>query len=87
MRLLSFFPDAFDELLEWGEINKPILEKIKLLLKDILRNPFTGLGKPEPLKHGKYSGYWSRRITKEHRLVYRVTDSQIIIVSCKNHYS
>ncbi len=62
-----------------------IYKKIVNLLKDINRSPFSGLGKPEPLKH-KISGYWSRRITQEHRLVYQVTDTEIIVIACKYHY-
>lgn len=59
--------------------------KIVELIKDIDRSPFTGLGKPEPLKY-EFSGFWSRRITDEHRLVYQINDREIIIASCKYHY-
>nr|WP_109012702.1 Txe/YoeB family addiction module toxin [Nostoc commune] len=65
--------------------DKKIHRKIITLINDIVRQPFTGLGKPEPLKH-ELSGYWSRRITDEHRLVYEVTETEIIILSCRFHY-
>ena len=60
-------------------------EKINELLKDISRNPFEGIGKPEALKH-KYAGFWSRRIDDEHRLIYRFIDDEIQIVKCRHHY-
>ncbi|MDQ3179258.1 MAG: Txe/YoeB family addiction module toxin [Acidobacteriota bacterium] len=59
--------------------------KIKALIKDIGRNPFAGIGKPEPLRH-ELKGLWSRRITDEHRLVYKVSDEEILIYSCRFHY-
>ena len=61
------------------------IPEINDLIKNILRNPFSGIGKPEQLKSA-LSGYWSRRITKEHRLVYKVLEDEIIIISCKYHY-
>lgn len=72
--------------MQWGITSIRIQQKIAALILDIFRTPFTGLGKPEPLKHGEYKGYWSRRITDEHRLVYKVTDEAIIIVACDAHY-
>ncbi len=68
----------------WLKTNKKIVSKIDTLIFDIQEHPFTGLGKPEPLK-GELSGYWSRRITEEHRLVYTV-ENDIIIVQCMYHY-
>lgn len=69
-----------------GQIQtKKILKKILLLLKGTQKNPFSGLGKPEPLKHD-LQGYWSKRINQEHRLVYQVDDESIIIISCRYHY-
>ena len=62
-----------------------MLAKIVALLRDIQRNPFGGLGEPEPLRH-ELQGYWSRRITDEHRLVYKVTDAEVIVASCRYHY-
>ncbi|NEQ34864.1 MAG: Txe/YoeB family addiction module toxin [Okeania sp. SIO3I5] len=67
------------------KIDKKIHQKIVALIKDIDRSSFSGLGKPEPLKY-ELSGYWSRRINDEHRLVYKVTDYEIIIIACKYHY-
>ena len=68
-----------------GRENKKIYGKIVGLIDDILRNPFDGIGKPEPLKYG-LKGCWSRRITDEHRLVYRINENAVIIISCKFHY-
>jgi len=85
MRQISFESDAFQDFTDWAKINKKIYQRIVALIKDILRQPFTGIGKPEPLKQ-ELQGYWSRRINDEHRLVYKVTDDAIIIISCKYHY-
>jgi toxin YoeB len=85
MRSIAFTSIAFNEYNEWFEINKQLLSRIKVLIRDIDRDPFKGIGKPEPLK-GNWSGYWSRRIDHEHRLVYKVSDTQILIVKCKGHY-
>ncbi len=62
-----------------------MVERINELLKDVLRNPFTGIGKPEPLKH-EFKGFWSRRIDQQHRLVYRATADAILIAQCRFHY-
>ncbi|MBD2167656.1 Txe/YoeB family addiction module toxin [Calothrix membranacea FACHB-236] len=85
MQNITFAPEAFAQFNEWATEDKKIHRKIISLINDILRQPFTGLGKPEPLKH-ELSGYWSRRITDEHRLVYKVTETEIIILSCRFHY-
>ena len=85
MRDVKFSPDAFREYNEWIEQDKMLFEKIKELIQDISRESFKGLGKPEPLK-GNYSGFWSRRINKEHRLIYSIKDDTINIVKCKGHY-
>lgn len=69
----------------WQQIDKKILKKINALIKECLRHPFEGTGKPEPLK-GELSGYWSRRITREHRLVYKVTHDNLVIIQCRYHY-
>lgn len=82
---LTFYQDAFDDFFDWSLVNKTIFKKIYELIKDIRRNPFEGKGKPEPLKH-QLTGYWSRRIDNEHRLVYKIEDETIIITSCKDHY-
>lgn len=76
---------AWEDYLYWQDTDKKILQKINELIKDCLRNPFKGIGKPEPLK-GKYAGFWSRRITDEHRLVYAAKDKQLHILQCRFHY-
>ena len=85
MRDIKFTADAFAEYNEWIGNNDDIFEKIKPLTRDISRDPFKGIGKPEPLK-GNYAGFWSRRIDKGHRLIYSVTKDTINIVKCKGHY-
>jgi toxin YoeB len=70
---------------EWGKEDKKVFKKILELIKDIQREPFSGIGKPEPLKY-ELQGYWSRRITDEHRLVYKIEEDLLIILSCKYHY-
>jgi toxin YoeB len=85
MRKIIFEKTAFDDFTEWKKVDKKIYTKIISLINDVLLTPFTGIGKPEPLKH-ELKGYWSRRINQEHRLVYKVTDNELIIISCKYHY-
>jgi len=85
MRLLTFHTSSWEDYLYWQENDKETVNKINSLLKDIFRNPFSGLGKPEPLV-GNYKGYWSRRINQEHRLIYKVEDKMIIVASCRFHY-
>lgn len=82
---LSFHPQAWDDYLFWQQNDKSILRKINQLIRDIARDPFAGIGKPEPLKLN-LSGFWSRRITEEHRIVYKIQDGEIIIVQCRGHY-
>ncbi|WP_310441127.1 Txe/YoeB family addiction module toxin [Sulfurimonas sp.] len=82
---LTFTNDSWNEYLYWQQADKQIVKKINQLLKDVKRDPFEGVGKPEPLKY-EFAGCWSRRITDEHRLVYEVTDSSIVIISCRYHY-
>lgn len=82
---ITFTDEAWEEYLYWQSTDKKILKKVNSLIKDIQREPFNGLGKPEPLKY-ELSGFWSRRITDEHRLVYEVSDGTIAIVSCRYHY-
>jgi toxin YoeB len=77
--------NAWEDYLYWQETDKKILQKINDLIKDCLRNPFKGIGKPEPLR-GKYAGFWSRRITDEHRLVYAVKEKRLYILQCRFHY-
>lgn len=83
--ILSFADDAWDDYLYWQQNDKKILKKINRLIKEIKRDPFEGIGEPEPLKYN-WSGYWSRRITIEHRLVYKVIDDNLMIAQCRYHY-
>lgn len=82
---IQFSSRGWDDYLYWQQFDKRILKKINELLKDISRNPYEGIGKPEPLKHA-LSGYWSRRITDEHRLVYRVEGSTVKVAQARYHY-
>jgi toxin YoeB len=82
---LTFSGKAWDNYLFWQKSDKAILKRINTLIKDIQRQPYEGIGKPESLKHG-LSGYWSRRITDEHRLVYKVVGDQIYIAQLRYHY-
>ena len=85
-RRIVFESSAFEDFTGWVKLDKKMYRQIVELIKDIDRSPFEGLGKPEPLKY-ELSGFWSRRINNEHRLVYQVTDTEIIIAACKYHYS
>lgn len=82
---LIFSENAWSEYLEWQKTDKKILKRIHELIKDTKRNPTSGIGKPEPLRHA-LKGYWSRRITDEHRIVYRYTEDAILIAQLKYHY-
>jgi len=83
--ILSFSDDAWEDYLHWQQNDKKILKKINRLIKEIQREPFEGIGEPEPLKYN-WSGYWSRRITIEHRLIYKVHDDNLMIAQCRYHY-
>ncbi len=85
MRKILFDGQAFNEYNDWAIDNPTMFKKLRRLIQEIQREPYSGVGKPEPLKH-ELQGCWSRRITDEHRLVYKVTDETIYIVSCKSHY-
>lgn len=80
-----FERDAWEHLLFWQETDRVTVKKINSLIKECLRYPYEGTGKPEPLK-GDLAGYWSRRIDREHRLVYRVVGDDLEILSCRYHY-
>jgi len=82
---LIFSDHAWEDYLYWQQTDKKILGRINTLIKDIKRNPFEGIGKPEPLKHA-LSGYWSRRINEEHRIVYKASSDSIHIVQLRYHY-
>jgi toxin YoeB len=77
--------NAWEDYLYWQEHDKKMIQKINELIKDCLRSPFKGIGKPEPLK-GDLAGFWSRRITDEHRLVYVVNQNRPHIIQCRFHY-
>lgn len=83
--MLSFHPQGWDDYLHWRQTDKAMLKRINMLIRDIQREPFTGHGKPEPLKFN-FPGYWSRRIDDVHRIVYKVTDDEIIIAQLRGHY-
>jgi len=85
MNSINWHLNAWEDYLYWQKTDKRILKRINALIKDILRNPYDGIGKPEALKYG-WSGYWSRRINDEHRLVYTVKSNQLIIAQCRYHY-
>ena len=85
MRLVAFHQRAFEDYSEWAKSDKKVFDRIRRMIIETAKTPFDGIGKPEPLKQ-QLRGYWSRRITDEHRLVYKVTDDHLIIVSCKYHY-
>jgi toxin YoeB len=80
-----FVDESWDDYLYWQKIDKKMLKRINLLLKNISRKPYEGIGKPEPLKHN-YRGFWSRRINGEHRLIYQVSEDEIRIIKCRFHY-
>lgn len=82
---VSFTELAWSDYLWLQKRDKRLLKRVNFLIKDVMRDAFEGIGKPEPLK-GNLSGYWSRRIDGEHRLVYRVFGDEILIVSCRFHY-
>jgi toxin YoeB len=82
---LIFSEQAWDDYLYWQKTDKKLLERINTLIKAISRSPFAGIGKPEPLKNA-LSGYWSRRINDEHRIVYKVSDDSLLIAQLRFHY-
>ena len=84
--MIKLFSDiAWEDYTSWIDEDRKVMKKINTLLKDVERNPFDGLGKPEPLRN-ELSGYWSRRITEKHRLIYKVYEDKIYIIGCKGHY-
>jgi toxin YoeB len=83
--LISFSAKAWADYIDIMSVDRTLLKRINLIIKDIQRDPFNGIGKPEPLKHN-LSGYWSRRLTDEHRLVYTMEDDTLVIIQCRHHY-
>jgi len=85
VRTVAFHGEAFGQFTDWASADAKLYERLVRLIIETAREPFTGLGKPEPLRH-QLKGCWSRRINQEHRLVYRVTEDTITILSCRDHY-
>ena len=82
---IVFSINSWEDYISWQKEDKKILKKINELIKDIQRTPYKGIGKPEPLKYD-LTGLWSRRIDREHRLVYQIRDEELLIISCRFHY-
>lgn len=82
---LTWLPNGWKDYLYWQESDRKILQRVNELIRDALRNPFSGIGKAEPLKNN-LKGWWSRRITQEHRLIYRVEGESLLIMQCRFHY-
>lgn len=82
---LVFLTNGWEDYLYWQQHDKKMLKRLNELIKQCQRTPFEGIGKPEALK-GDLSGWWSRRITQEHRLIYRVENNRLIIAQCQKHY-
>lgn len=83
--MLSWTEEAWQDYLYWQKTDKKTLQRINTLIKEIKNTPFKGTGKPEPLKH-TFAGYWSRRIDREHRIVYIIKDQTLVIAQCRYHY-
>lgn len=82
---LIFSDEAWEDYLFWQQQDKRMLERINKLIKEVQREPFAGIGKPEPLKHA-LAGYWSRRVTDEHRMVYKIESDSMLIAQLRYHY-
>ena len=82
---IVFSEQAWEDYFYWQKTDKNLLKRTNQLIKAIIREPFEGIGKPEPLRHG-FSGYWSRRVNDEHRIVYKVSDDALLIAQCRYHY-
>ena len=85
MTNLTFLPQAWEDYVYWQTQDKKTLKRINLLIQDMIRSPFDGLGKPEPLREN-LSGWWSRRIDDTNRIVYKVEPDTIVVAQCKTHY-
>jgi toxin YoeB len=83
---LTWLPGGWEDYLWWQEHDRKGLARVNEIIRDTLRNPFAGIGKPEPLR-GNLKGWWSRRITQEHRLVYCVENKTVLVMQCRFHYS
>ena len=83
--MISFETAAWEDYLFWQQGDKQMLRRVNQLIRDTQRDPLAGLGKPEPLKHD-LAGFWSRRITDEHRIVYQMDGDEVLIAQCRHHY-
>lgn len=83
--MITFEDAAWSDYLYWQQTDKAMLRRVNALIRDIQRDPFEGIGKPEPLKFN-FSGYWSRRIDEEHRVVYKVIEDEVILAQLRGHY-
>ena len=83
---ILFHQSALNDYQEWAAKDTVVFRKINVLIKEIIRTPFTGTGKPEPLR-GNLAGFWSRHITGKHRLIYKIEQNIVIIAACKSHYN
>ena len=83
--MISFHVDAWEDYLYWQRTDKQMLKRINLLIREIVRDPFAGIGKPEPLKFD-FSDYWSRRIDDEHRIVYKIDKGDLVLLQLRYHY-
>ncbi|NOZ34965.1 MAG: Txe/YoeB family addiction module toxin [Chlorobi bacterium] len=82
---ITFSKNAWEDYVSWQTVDQKMIKKINVLIKDIMRTPFEGKGKPEPLKFD-LAGFWSRRINREHRLVYQFKENELMVYSCRYHY-
>jgi len=82
---LIFSPEAWEDYMHWQQHDRKIQQRINRLINEISRDPFTGIGKPEPLRHA-LTGYWSRRIDAEHRIVYCISAGDLLIAQLRHHY-
>jgi len=82
---LAWSKQGWEDYLYWQQSDKKMLKRINALIKEAMREPFEGIGSPEALKHG-WTGYWSRRLDREHRLVYTVVDGDLVIAQCRYHF-
>jgi toxin YoeB len=82
---LVFSERAWEDYLYWQKTDRGLLARINRLIQEIKREPFSGIGKPEPLKHA-FEGYWSRRINEEHRIVYKIRDDSVLLAQLRYHY-
>ena len=84
--MIKFLPQGWEDYLYWQQTDRAVLKRINQLIRDIQRDPYSGIGKPEPLRYDFKDG-WSRRITDEHRLVYGIEGDTLVILQCRFHYS